>query len=244
MRVIKISKFLQEETRVEWLIDDLLPNVGWTLFYAPAKTGKSTFAAQMCLALQDGTPFLGRKTRKTSVMYVQADSIALEWKEMLRRIAPNGSDGFTAIDVPERVLGIPTEALWLKQAVQMYNPGYIVFDSLYKLTAWPINNDNGIQLATAQLLAIADDRPFMLIHHPPHESSRPAGHNSLGASASYIWALLRTMLKMEGGRLTKEEKILLKRDENGLWQVKPTLKDDVLGDNGKGGSSYTTYSVL
>lgn len=236
MRIIKISKFIAEESEVNWLIKGLLPNVGWTLFYAIPGTGKSTFAAQMCLAMQEGTPFLGMDTIKTNIMFIQADSIELEWQAMLRRIAPHGSDGLTVVDVKERVLGTPSEVVWLRNCVEKYNPGYIVFDSLQALTAWTINTDTGSAMAKSQLQAIAGHIPYMIIHHPPHNDNRPSGHNSLAAGASNVWALLNTRLKVDKGRLVKNSKIDLKRDENGLWYLKPTSGGD--GDNN------ISYTVL
>jgi len=52
-----------------WLIDELLPEVGTSLIAAGPKTGKGTFCRQMGLAVANGTPFLGRATKRGRVLY-------------------------------------------------------------------------------------------------------------------------------------------------------------------------------
>jgi hypothetical protein len=232
MRTVKISKFVQDEEKVEWMVENLLPNVGWTLFYGEQAVGKTTFTVQLCAALQEGTAFMGRKTRQTRILYIQADSPTPEWREMLRRIAPD-SEGYTCIDVPEGCLGNPSYVSTLANYVSVFKPGFLVFDSLYNLTAWSINTDLGVKMVTTVLKDIAKATkspipiPFLVIHHPPQMENRAAGNRSLSANASNVWGLLRTKLKIEKGRLIKDKEILLSRDEEGLWILhkRGTLND-------------------
>ena len=226
MRVIKINKFVQEEEKITWLIRDLLPDVGWTLLYGMRGLGKTTFAVQMCAALEAGLPFLGRETVKTSTLYIQADSLTREWREMLKRIAPQ-SNGFTAIDVPASCLTNNEYVLRLKNYVETFKPGYVVFDSLYRLVGDNINTAKVLTFITLMndICCFVDKTglehhiPWMLIHHPPHHESRAAGHSSLGANNSNEWSLLKTKLKIEKGRLVSDKEILLSRDVNGLWEL-------------------------
>lgn len=216
MRVIKISKFLQEKDNVEWIIDNLLPNVGWTLFYGLRGLGKTTFAMQMCAALQTGTPFLTRKVKQTNIIYFQADSIVDEWKAMLKRITPKGSEAYTGIEVPAKALDTPQYVSTMAHFVAQLHPGFVVFDSLYNLTGKSINTE-GVLIPIQMMKDICGNIPWMLIHHPPHNESRAAGHHSLGGNCSNEWSLLKTKLKIEKGRLVKDKEILLSRDEKGLW---------------------------
>jgi RecA-family ATPase len=224
MRVIRINKFVQEEDNFEWLIDGLLPSVGWTLFYGLRSIGKTTFAMQMCTALQDGTDFLGRKVKQRNIMYIQADSLAIEWKQMLKRIAPK-STGFTVVDVPERCLGNPEYCSRIQHYIEQCKPGFLVFDSLYNLTAWPINTE-AVLMPVNIIKAMVGNLPWMLIHHPPHDANRAAGHHSLGANCSQEWCLLKTRLKIEKGRILGDAEVIqnkaipLSRDEKGLWVYK------------------------
>ena len=223
MRTVRISKFTQEEEHIEWLIEGLLPDVGWTLFVGRQGLGKTTFAMQLCSALQEGKPFLGRKTKKCNIMYIQADSPTNEWREMLKRIAPK-SKGITVVDVPAKCLDNIVYVDNIKRAVELYNPDFLVFDSLYNLTGQNINNATQALIPLETMKTIANTngsyKPWMLIHHPPQEQNRAAGAHSIGANCSNEWILLKTKLKIEKGRLVATKEIRLRRDESGLWEEK------------------------
>jgi RecA-family ATPase len=216
MRTVRIRKFLQEQDDVSWLIDTLLPDIGWTLLYGLRGVGKTTFALQMCDALQRGEPFMGLATKQTNILYIQADSVTAEWRYMMSRIAPQCDDGFTTIDVPSQCLSTPEYVASLCKAVQTFDPGFVVFDSLYRLTRESINTER-VQVALNIMGDIVQGRPWLLIHHPPHGESRAAGHHSIGGTCSNEWSLLKTKLKIEKGRLVKAKEIPLSKDEDGLW---------------------------
>jgi RecA-family ATPase len=220
MRVVQIRKFVQEETNIDWLVEGLLPSTGWTLFAGVAGLGKSTFAAQLCDSLQQGTEFLGRKTRQTNTMFVQADGSADEWREMLKRISP-ASTGLTVVEVPQQALSNVSYAQQIQGAVEKYNPGFVVFDSLYNLTSVSINTE-AVLLPVNTMKQICQHRPFLLIHHPPNDETRASGHHSLRANCSNEWFMLNNRLKINKGRLVKDKQIVMERDNNGLWGVKNT----------------------
>lgn len=216
MRVIRVDKFIEEVDDLTWLVDGLLPDIGWTLFYGLRGIGKTTFAMQLCDALQRGVPFLGRATVQTNILYIQADSVTPEWRQMLLRISPEGNEGFTVVDVPSQCLSTPEYVARLVHYVQVFKPGFVVFDSLYRLTKESINSEK-VQVAINTMLDICQGVPFLLVHHPPHSESRAAGHHSLGATCSNEWSLLKTKLKIEKGRLVSDKEVLLARDSEGLW---------------------------
>jgi hypothetical protein len=223
-RAVPVITFVRETTTVQWLVADLLPNVGWTLLVGKQGLGKSTFAAQMCNAIAKGEMFLGKKTLQCEVLYIQADSPTVEWREMLKRIAPRGV-WYTMVEVPSKCLANPDYITGMKNLIDKVKPGLLVFDSLYNLTNLPINSE-GVLVHINLMKKLAGDTPWILIHHPPHNESRAAGHHSIAANCSNEWVLLKNKLKIEKGRLVKDKEILLSRDEDGLW----ILKDD--GDNG------------
>ena len=140
MRAVRISKFTSEEDKLEWLVDSLLPSVGFTLLVGKQGLGKTTFAMQLCAALQKGDDFLGRKTLQTRILYVQADSPTVEWREMLKRIAPS-SVGYTVVDVPAKSLEVLEYIESIRFLIAQVQPGFVVFDSLYNLTAKPISTE-------------------------------------------------------------------------------------------------------
>jgi RecA-family ATPase len=230
MRVVRINKFVQEEDDVSWLVDGLLPDVGWTLFYGLRGLGKTTFAMQLCNALQTGSTFLGRKTIQTRILYFQADSVLIEWREMLKRITKKkGNDGFTAIEIPQFALLNPTYVNSMAVFIETFKPGFVVFDSLYKLVGDNVSSAKVLNYIN-MLKTMCNDRPWLLIHHPPHGENRAAGSSTLGADCSNEWSLLKTKLTIAKGRLVKEGAISLTRDDQGLWIPYKSSKDDNTGD--------------
>lgn len=216
MRILPLDKFLSEPDEVEWLVEGLLPSVGWTLLYGERGNGKTTFAIQLCMSLESGRDFLGLKTTKTHTMYIQADSLSLEWKMIVRRVNPKGGKTLTVVDVPERALSDSKQVAWLEEKVKQYQPGFIVFDSLYNLAGQSINNE-GILVDINSMKAIAGQKPWLLIHHPPHDGGRAAGSNSIGGNCSNDWELLKTKLLVKKGRLVKAKSWSFARDNEGRW---------------------------
>lgn len=218
MRIVRIDKFTEEPTTVSWIVTDLLPNVGWTLFVGTQGIGKSTFAIQLCDALQNGSEFMGKATEQTSVLFIQADSQPEEWKEMLRRIVPN-SHGWTMVDVPVKSLDNPSYVEAIGNLIAKINPGFIVFDSLYNLTGKSINTE-GALVPIQVMKSLAGLVPWLLIHHPPQGENRAAGHHSISANCSNVWILLKTKLKIEKCRLSGIKEVAMSRSSEGLWQAR------------------------
>lgn len=232
MRAVRLDKFLVEKEQVNWLVEGLLPDVGWTLFYGQRGIGKTTFAMQLCCAMQEGKPFLGRKTIQTNILYFQADSVVTEWREIVKRITPRGNTGFTGVDVPEKCFGNNQYIESMKRFIEsdVVNPGFVVFDSLYNMTNASINTE-GVLITINRMKDICGKLPWMLIHHPPHGGeNRAAGHNSLGANCSNEWALTKAQLTIAKGRIVALKELPIKRAKDGLWEL---YKTAIPSNNGK-----------
>ncbi len=215
MRGIKVKDFIEEQENVQWLIEGLLPNVGWTLLVGPYKSGKTTLALQMCEALRTGSLFFNRKTVPTTALYFQSDSANLEWKEILKRVCPEALF-ITVVDVEEYFLDNPEYYRHARNCIEHYKPGYVVFDCLYKLTSVSVNSEK-IQGPLSQLNKLCAGIPWMLIHHPPHNESRASGHNSIGATCSSEWHVMPSKMRVARGRLVAQMELPMKQDRQGLW---------------------------
>lgn len=58
------------DEKVAWLVKDLLPAGGASVFVASPKVGKSTITRQVAASVLLGTDFLGRETKQGGVLYV------------------------------------------------------------------------------------------------------------------------------------------------------------------------------
>jgi len=216
MRNARITDFNSEKDTSTWLVSDLLPDTGWTLLHAPAGAGKTTFALQLCDALESGSVFLGRDTVKTRILYIQADSTANEFREITKRVIPH-SKGWTMVNVPNQCLSNPGYTLALQELTAKVKAKFVVFDSLYNLSSGNINTDKILVDINMLKQIVGVETPWLMIHHQPHDQSRAAGHNSLEGNCSNNWCLLQNKLRIDKGRLVKEKQVLLDRDGNGLW---------------------------
>src|SRR5690606_19037336 len=87
-KVISLQDHLQIATEPPLhLIDKLLPGVGYTLFSAPQKVGKSCFAAQCALAVATGSKIFGLEVERCGVLYLDLEQdgagAADRWRKLL-----------------------------------------------------------------------------------------------------------------------------------------------------------------
>lgn len=221
MRVVQIDQFVNEPEEVDWLIDGLLADAGWTLLYSPPGYGKSTFALQLCNALKEGKPFLEKPVRQAmEFAYVQADGTGAEWRAICKRVIPK-STGKSVIDVPMYGLDNAAYVEYIDKSIQHIKPGFVVFDSLYSLTAIDINTPRVLHaINVMKMLAMRNTIPWLLIHHPTkNDPSSPAGSQSLIANCSNDWNLLKTKLSIRKGRLVKDKEILLYQEPDYTWHL-------------------------
>ena len=246
-RVNTFRKFVAEEDNISWLIERLLPAVGKTLIVGPPAIGKTTLALQMCAAIHEGKPFMHRQTMQTKVLYIQLDSSDVEWREIIRRVAPE-STALTLINAPIFCLDIASYVLAIKDLIYQTQPGFIVWDSLYKLSAKGVNGET-VRETISQLgdLSIVRnikqrdsdpetyrDVPLMVLHHPPQNgSARASGHNSLEATFSNCWFLTKTKLLVNKGWLVEDREVIMHREKKhpGLWHAEDEQdNDDDIGE--------------
>lgn len=225
MRITRIDDFIKEKENITWLVDELLPDMGWTLLYGIQGSGKSTFALQLCSALQKGSQFISRKCLQRNVLYIQADSIEDEWRAIIQRVASDIT-AWTMVNVPNGALTMPNYQSGLHTLIKRVNPGFVVFDSLYTLSGEDINTKN-VLLPINAIKAMLGTVPWLLIHHCPHDKLRASGHNSLAANCSNEWGISETQLHIKKGRVVKKGVIPLSRDENGLWYSDSDLDDNL-----------------
>ena len=217
---VTFRKFVQEQEDIPWLIERLLPAVGSTICVGGAGVGKTTLALQICAALQEGIDIFNRHTTKTKVLYFQFDSLTIEWRAICKRVVPE-SVGRTVHTAPTYSLDNVGYTASLADLIQnKAKPGFIVWDSLYKLSQRDINSKSAIE-TFHQLNLLCGDIPYMVLHHPPHNEQRSSGHNSLSGTCSNEWFLAKNKLIIRKGRLVEDKEIAMQRAEKypGLWYV-------------------------
>ena len=72
--------------RIDWLIDDLIPQGALTLITGDSGVGKSTFALAMAGSVVHGHPFLERGTMQKTALYVDGENPVCVCRERLDRL--------------------------------------------------------------------------------------------------------------------------------------------------------------
>jgi archaellum biogenesis ATPase FlaH len=80
------------QERVSFCVDNLLPFAGLSVLAGKPKSGKTTLARQLAVAISQGLPFLGRKTQQGSVLYMALEEKQSEVAEHFQSLGLCESD--------------------------------------------------------------------------------------------------------------------------------------------------------
>lgn len=162
----------EPEEVVTWLWEGILPAGGLSLIGAKPKTGKSTFARCLTLAVSRGEDFLGHGTQKGAVIY-----LALEEKrsgvrkhfQMLGAASREECELHGWKPVLIHVASAPKEALSeVTKQVREHAPALLVIDPLLRFTRVKDVSDYAeITAAMEPLLVLSRENNVhvMLVHH-------------------------------------------------------------------------------
>ena len=171
------------ESQTEWLVDDLLPLSGLSLWFAPPKAGKSTLAR--CLATVcagGGGDWIGHKAKGGPVLY-------LSLEERLATIRSHfdalDADGSRIHLLDQRPPDPKLRADMLALAMQRIKPALVIVDPLVRWV--PVKDLNDYALTTAALdeylrLARGHVAHLVFIHHS-RKSAGEHGQEALGSTA-------------------------------------------------------------
>lgn len=117
------------DTKVDWLIEDLLPRGMVSLITGDSGVGKSTFALAMAGAIAHGVSFLSRKSRQGASLYVDGENPVGVVRERLERLQIADTPALTVWGGwNDRPPTGPNEDSLLKWAKA--HKGLMIFDSL------------------------------------------------------------------------------------------------------------------
>jgi hypothetical protein len=185
----------QTAEAIPWIWEGYLAQGALTVLGAREKTGKSTLAFALLRHLLDGSPFLGRPTTPTAIVYISEEAPAT-LQEKLERFGLSGED--------ERLRLLPRQptrpglAALMPAAVaeaQRVGARLLVVDTLSWWANLPpeAENDAGaVQQALEPLLAAtAQGLAVLVLHHTTKTSGELRGSTALGAAADIILMLKR-----------------------------------------------------
>lgn len=160
----------QEDMPIEWLLEEIIPQGNIVLLAAPPSSYKTYLALAIGLAVAEGKPFLGRKTKKTQVIYLDKENPKLVLKERFKQLG--GSSNFLIWprweEEPPNV-GKKFKGSNFKYTDLIDKPSLLIFDSLVRFHAADENSATEMAKIMNTFRELCDegkgDLTLLIIHH-------------------------------------------------------------------------------
>lgn len=243
MKAVKLDEYeTLDIVPVEYLIYKWIPKPGRIMLVGPPKNGKSFMALQMGLAMAQGTPFIGRDSVKSRVLYLQFDTPAPMWLERLKDVKQAGVDlsgqfymndpisfgkSWDIRDTPDRAE--------IRDLITAVEPDCVIIDALRKIHRAKENDSGEMSRVFDLLSGLTKDRASIIVHHThkinerrdgrPTPSDASRGSTSMAADADMTILLLNKILSTEG-RFDEELVTRIDRDESTDFLSFPELDNE------------------
>jgi len=138
MKFTPLGELLREhEEETAWLLADHLPLGGDSLLVAKPKTGKSTLARCLALAVARGEDFLGCHTAQGSVFYLALEEKRAEVRRHFRAMGARDDDPIFIFCATSPVDGLAQ----LREAMKDEKPVLVIVDPLFRFVRIKDGND-------------------------------------------------------------------------------------------------------
>ena len=164
-KLIPIKELYKIESKLEWVVENLLSKGGVSLLSAVPKAGKSQIARQLMVAIATGGKFLGRNTVKGEVHYYAIEEQAEIVNDAFKKLGlPPDSNLF--VHVGE--VFSENRLKDLHQVLKERKPLLIVIDTLFDVI--DVENENNYkdvkkELRNLRHIARDTDTHIVCVHH-------------------------------------------------------------------------------
>ena len=177
------------EEEEEWLVEGMFLENTFNSITAAAKCGKSQFAYQLAYCVQNGIDFLGCKTKKKDVLYIDYELRDKNIKKRLRyarEFYENQGMGFKVLRLASKVTDFDVVVKKVQDSITE-NTGLIVFDCYYRFAKGDMNSAVDVSRTLEPIKALAKNGVTVFYIH--HEGKTPDGKslNSGNGSAAHSY---------------------------------------------------------
>ncbi len=161
--------------KVEYIVDQLIPEIGLTMFQGHPGSFKSWFAYYLAFCVAEGTPLLGRYTTKQAkVLLICPDDYLGVTKDRMASIGfPETTNVFVWNPVQELVINpaanIPSEAgdryAQLLKYVEVENIGLVIIDTFRHMHEADENSSQDMRIIMQKLSELGNGRSVIILHH-------------------------------------------------------------------------------
>lgn len=193
------SALYAEDYVQEWIVEGLVPRGATVALYSASGVGKSLFSLELAARVSGGGVFLGMKTTKTTVLYVDHENgprttIVPRLKSM--GFAPEQLKNLKVLSFPSMAtLDSEAGGLAIIRAVAQFDAGLVVIDTVSR-TIQGEENSNDTWLSffrhTGKLLKEAEVAYVRLDHSGKDETKGQRGGSAKTGDVEIILQLTRT----------------------------------------------------
>jgi hypothetical protein len=207
---LTLAEFLaQEIAPLRWVVPGLIPAGGLVMLAGPQKTGKTTFAMDLAVAVTAGQPVLGRPVLAGPTLYVLEEGTPAGVAERYRRIVARRGTPPDAHLVLRAGIRLDDARRWraLREETERIRPVLVVLDPLVKLHGADENVAGQMARVMAALQALTRTGAAVLAVH--HTVKHAAEAGSIGNAARGSGAIISAtdgnlVLSREGDHLRLE----------------------------------------
>lgn len=201
--LLNLDELREQSHAAPWLIKHVIPAESIGMLYGGSGTFKSFIAVDAALHVAKGLPWMGRRTKQGSVLYIAAEGGSGLWP---RIVAWHRSRRLQWADTPLHVvptaLDLTVDAWRVVEAAQAkgVSPALVIVDTLSQTYAGEENSANEVaayfrELGTRfrQLWGCA----VLILHHTGHNSTeRPRGSSAMRANLDFMLGVFRDEKEM------------------------------------------------
>ena len=172
-----------------YCVKNLLPRSGLAVVWGPPKCGKSFWTFDLLMHVALGWPYRGLRVRQGSVVYVCLEGTrGFKKRKEAFRIAkltgpedPQDPPFFLVSNPLALVKDVKTLLTDIKRQAGKDAPAIVCIDTLNRSITGSESKDEDMTayIRAADAIRDAFDCLVVIIHHAPHDGSRPRGHSSL-----------------------------------------------------------------
>lgn len=201
--LLSLGELREESHSVPWLIKHVVPAASIGMLYGGSGTFKSFIAIDAALHIVHGLPWMGRRTKQGTVLYIAAEGGSGLWPRIVAwHRARRLQWANTPFHVVPAALDLTADAWRVVEAAQAkgVSPALVVVDTLSQTYAGEENSANEVaayfrELGTRfrQLWGCA----VLILHHSGHSATeRPRGSSAMRANLDFMFGVFRDEKEM------------------------------------------------
>lgn len=224
----KASEFIQLPLpAAPFYIEDWLPKRGKALLYAPAKAGKSFLCLQMARCIGQGLDFLGMRTSRARVLYLQFELGVSVLQQRMASVALPYENVYVGTTFSMK-LDIRGGKEQLRTTLDAIQPNVLILDPFYKMISGDENESKDVRVILEFLDSLleeysANNFSIFIIHHTGKDEKR--GGRGSSVLEDWVDSYLQMKKKSKNGETLAIELIprLLRHAESPPDGVEATL---------------------